>query len=931
LIRWRDRRFFLAALAGFISLSFVCQSFVPMGLRAQTPQESRILRAISDSDVRQLRGNLHPLARAEFDRGKVADSTVLTRITMFFSSSASQQAGLSQLLAEQQDRASLNYHQWLTPREFGARFGLSESDLNKITAWLESRGFVVQDVPESRNAVSFSGSAAQVAAAFSTGIHRYIVNGEQHYANAAEPSVPATLDGVVSAIAGLNDFRPRPRIVQHNAAPPQRNLTDGTGNHFLGPADFGVIYDVNPLYSRGIDGTGQKIAIAGQSDIQLGDIQQFRTLMNLPAVTPQILLVPGSADPGFANSDFEEADLDVEWAGAVAKNATIIYVNSTNAWWSLQYAVTSDIAPVVSVSYGACEPDLSASEMQIFTQIGQQANAQGQTIVAASGDGGAAGCDAALVQQATHGLAVSVPASLPYVTAVGGSEFNEGAGTYWTATTNASGGSALSYIPEIGWNDTSTIYGIEATGGGASTLFSKPQWQAGAGVPNDGVRDVPDVSLNASANHDGYLICDESYNSNTKAFTPVCPNGAFGGFSGVGGTSASTPAFAGIIALLNQATNSRQGNVNYGLYQLAASAPSSFHNIVGGNNIVPCQVNPPTPNCPTSGNSSGLMGYSAGPGYNVVTGLGSIDASLLASDWASVSLPPDFSITISPPNLALARGGSTTAQITVADLGGLTGVPSLSCSVPAIFVAVTCSVTSTGTSVFTLTVTSANSSAAWHPGFYLGFRDLLSWRNASMAERLYAASHAHVLALWVFVAFALCGFTCMFAAGKLKLLPLFGAACCAVVVIGCVGGASSGGSSNGTRILNAPVSIQLTPQTAVLGANEQQQFTAMVANTSNNSVNWSLTPAVGSVSVMTGSGIAAGAASGSGISTLGLYTAPSTFTANQSVTVTATSVADPTRQASATVLLVPTQTGSIQVTGSLNGKTHTLSISLTVK
>lgn len=906
-----DRRVFLAALAGFVSLGFA-----PTGLRGQAAQQDRILPAISNSEVRQLRGNLHPLARPEFDRGKVADSTVLPRITMFFSPSPSQQGELGQLLSEQQDRASPNFHRWLTPSEFGARFGLSENDRDKIVSWIESRGFVVRDAPESRNAVSFSGSAAQVAAAFATEIHRYVVDGEEHYANATEPSTPAALDGIVSGIAGLDDFRPRPRIVQRNSAPPQGNFTDGTGNHFLAPADFGAIYDVNPLYNRGIDGTGQQIAVAGQSDIQLSDVQEFRALMNLPAMNPQILLVPGSPDPGFANGDFQEADLDVEWAGAVARNATIIYVNSNNAFSSLQYAVTSDIAPVISVSYGTCEtPNLGASQLQIFTQIGQQANAQGQTIVAASGDAGAAGCDAARTPQATKGLAVSLPASLPYVTAVGGSEFNEGTGSYWSATNNANKGSALSYIPEIGWNDTSATLGIEATGGGASIFFSKPQWQAGAGVPSDGVRDVPDVSLNASANHDGYLICDETPNSGT--FTPVCPNGPVGGFDGVGGTSASTPAFAGVVALLNQAMNSRQGNINYGLYQLAASAPSAFHNIVSGNNIVPCQTS--TPDCPTSGTSSGLMGYSAGPGFNEVTGLGSIDASLLAGNWGSLSLPPDFSMTVSPPNLTLLRGSTTTAQVNFADLGGLSGVPSFSCSVPSIFVAVTCSVTSAGagTNAFTLTLTSANGAAASDPG--LG--DLPLSQNAPMAEGATAALHAHLLGFWALAVFMISGITCLIAAGKLKLLPFFGAACCAIVVIGCVG-AASGGKSAG---------IQLTPQTAVLGANDKQPFTASVANISNTAVNWSISPNLGNVSVVTGSGIAAGAGSGPGNSALGLYTAPPTFTANQSVTVTATSVADPTKQASATILLVPTQAGNIQLTGTLNGKTHTLSIPLTVE
>ena len=455
--------------------------FVAAISHAQGVPENRIRTAISDSDVRQVQGNVHPLARPEFDRGKIADSTLLPRVTIFFKPSPSQQAALSRLLSEQQDRSSPNYHRWITPQEFGASFGLSQNDLAQVTSWLESRGFVVSDIPASHNAVSFSGSAAQVAAAFGTSIHRYAQNGEEHYANLTEPSIPAALAGVISGIAGLNDFRPKPRVIRRNLAGAKPDFTDGTTTHFLSPADFSVIYDVQPLYSRGINGTGQKIAIVGQSDIQISDIREFRSLMGLPANDPQVVLAPGSSDPGMKDGDLQEADLDLEWAGAIAQNATLIYVNAMSAWDSLQYAITSDLAPVISISYSACEVlEFSSSDAQSFALLGQQANAQGQTIVAASGDSGAAGCDPLFATQATKGLAVSMPASMPYVTAVGGTEFNEGSGTYWNTTNNGNNGSVLSYIPEISWNESIVGLGIEATGGGASTFFTKPSWQSGA-------------------------------------------------------------------------------------------------------------------------------------------------------------------------------------------------------------------------------------------------------------------------------------------------------------------------------------------------------------------------------------------------------------------------------------------------------------------
>lgn len=865
--------------------------------RAQAPLQDRIVNAVRDSEVTQLRGNIHPLARAEFDRGKAADAMLLPHVSMLFTMTPSQQAALSQLISEQQDRGSANYHRWLTPQEYGARFGLGQNDLNKVVSWLESRGFVVLEVAASRNAVSFSGSAAQVAAALHTEIHHYEVNGESHYANSSEPSVPAALAGVVSGFTGLNDFRPKPRIIRRNLPGAKPNYDFGQGEHFLAPDDFATIYDIQPLYSRGIDGTGQQIAIVGQSDIQLGDIREFRTLMGLPAKDPQIVLVPAASDPGMREEDLLEADLDLEWSGAVAKNATLIYVNAANAWDSLQYAVTSDLAPVISFSFSACEPLFTPSEIPFFISIGEQANAQGQTIVVASGDSGAAGCDDPSKPQATKGLAVNLPASLPYVTAVGGTRFNEGSGTYWGTSNDANGGSALSYVPEVAWNDNSPSYGIYASGGGASRLFSKPIWQFGAGVSNDGVRDVPDISLSASAAHDAYLICDETFNANTNQFTPVCPNGAIGGFDAAGGTSASTPAFAGVVALLDQSMNSPQGNINYILYALAGISANPFHDITSGSNAVPCQTNPESPDCPASGSSVGFIGYAAGQGYDMATGLGSVDANAMIGAWPSVTLSPDFDISVSPPNITLNRGGVATAQVTVSAVGGLKGAASFACQVPAIFVGVACSVANGGPNVFTLTLSAANGGTSAAPNLQTGWHEFGAGLDS--------------LTRWLLVG----GIVICWRAGRKRTrVRLLAAGCClAAVLIGCAGGTSRGPGGPGG---SASASIRLTPTSAYLGANEQQQFTATVLNSSNTSVNWSVSPAMGSISSV-------GQANG-------LFTAPSDFGANQSVTVTATSVANPSTQASATVLLVSPEAGAIQLTGSLNGMSHTVAISVKV-
>jgi Pro-kumamolisin, activation domain len=894
---------------------------------AQTQLRDRIRTAINDSDLTQLRGNVHPLARAEFDRGKVADSTRLSRVTMFFAPSPEQQTALTQLLSEQQDRASLNYHRWLRPQEFGIRFGLSQNDLGKIISWLESRGFVVQEIPASRNAISFSGSAAQLASAFGTEIHRYVVNGQQHYANAGQPSVPAALAGLVSGFAGLNDFRPKPKMLRRMDTLPRPNFTDGTTNHFLAPADFELIYNVTPLYSRGLDGTGQRIAIVGQSDVQLSDIRQFRSLMDLPANDPQIVLVPGSADPGMTDGNLQEADLDLEWAGAVATNATLIYVNSVNAWQSLHYAVTQNIAPVISVSYGACEADFSTSDVQAFLALGQQANAQGQTIVVASGDSGAAGCDTPFTQQATQGLAVVLPASLPYVTAVGGTEFNEASGNYWNTSNNAANGSVLSYIPEVAWNDSFSGFGIEATGGGASTLFTKPLWQAGPGVPNDGVRDVPDLSFSASANHDGYLICDESYNSTTNTFTPVCPNGFFGGFAAVGGTSAPTPAFAGIVALLNQSMNSPQGNINYTLYSVARIAASPVHDITSGDNLVACRTNPSSPDCAASGSVTGYMGYSTGTGYDLATGLGSVDAGALINAWPSAGLSPDFEITVSPSSLTLNRGSIATAEIVVNDVGEMTGVPSLACSVPAVFVGVTCSIAPRGGNIFTLTLSAPNNAQLASANISTGtqpagrapnpFAALITPHGVRLNSLHPRGAAPLPLAVCLLIAcVAIAGHVSRRSKGRTRFASFFALACGAAALLGCAGATSRDGGS--AQALSVAASLQVAPQSAMLGQNQQQQFTASMGNSSNASLLWSVSPSVGNSSASASDPAAA------------VYTAPSTISARQMVTLTATNVADPTKQASATILLLPPESGAIQVTGSLNGLTHMVAVSLKV-
>jgi uncharacterized protein (TIGR03437 family) len=557
-----------------------------------------------------LRGHVNPQARAQNDQGPVESGFAVSGMTLMLKPSAAQRAALQLLLAEQQDPASPKYHQWLTPDQYAAAYGASADDLNRVTGWLKAQGFTVDSASNSRLYISFSGTAAQAGTAFRTQIHRYRVNGRMHYANATEPSIPAEFSRLVSSIRGLNDFHLKPRL---RAAHPEMNSSSGT--HHLAPDDIATIYNIAPLYQAGIDGSGQKIAVVGQTNVNLSDIQQFRSKFNLPAPNLTKVLAPGSKNPGISADDLPEADLDIEWSGAVARNAQIVYVYSTDVIQSLIYAIDSNVAPVLSMSYGACEP-ADLVDLPGYQQLAQQANAQGMTWVTAAGDSGAGDCEDQGATIAQNGLAVDAPAVIPEVTAMGGTTLNEG-GAYWGASNDANSASALSYIPETVWNDTPAGFGLASGGGGASVFFPQPSWQTAAGVPNDGARHVPDISLSSSAEHVGYYVYS---------------NGSAGYY---GGTSVAAPGMAGIVALLNQYLSSTGaqsraglGNINPQLYRLSQSTPGIFHDITTGDNNVPCVAG--TPNC-----TGGSFGNSAGPGYDSATGLGSVDAYNLVHGWSS--------------------------------------------------------------------------------------------------------------------------------------------------------------------------------------------------------------------------------------------------------------------------------------------------------
>ena len=651
-------------------------------------------RVIDDSDVVALPGNVHPLARLQFDTGPAPPSLPMERMILVLRRSADKQADLDQFLAALQDPTSSDFHQWLTPEEFGNRFGPFPEDIDAVTGWLTSHGFVVEAVGKGKSWINFSGTAADVKAAFQTTIHIYRVNGRLHHANAEDPSIPRGLADVVAGVASLNDF---PRKPMHNSIGPavQPYYTSG-GTSSLSPGDFAIIYDVNALYTAGIDGSGQTIAIVGRTHPPGTEWGTFRTMMGLPPSPPNTpTVIVNGPDPGDLGGDEDiEADLDVEWSGAVAQKATIIFVTSATTDTtdgvdlSAQYIVDNKLAPVMSTSFGECEADLGATENQFYYNLWSQAAGEGVTAFVSSGDSGAAGCDADNSSRASHGQAVNGLASTPYNVAVGGTEFDEGSGTYW-GTNNGYYTSALGYIPEVVWNESGDDDGSDlyATGGGLSIEYPKPAWQVAPGVPSNNSRCVPDVALSSAA-HDAYLV------------------ETLGALYEVYGTSAASPSMAGLMALIVQKAGVWQGNANTRLYQLGnaqygAGGSAVFHDITSGNNSVP-----------------GVTGYSAGAGYSCTTGLGSTDAYALVMNWAP------FTIAASPNAFSIDQGSAGTSTIQTDGLGSFNSAVALSASglpagVTATFSPATIAAPGSGSSTMRITV-GASSPAGTYPVTVIG-------------------------------------------------------------------------------------------------------------------------------------------------------------------------------------------------------------------
>jgi subtilase family serine protease len=672
-------------------------------------QQNRVAAPIDSRSMMALRGSVDPHVATQYDVGRMNPDAAINGITMYFAPTAEQKAELDALVQAQQTPGSPEYHQWLTPSQYASLFGMSSADVAQVQSWLQSQGFTVERVSNSRTSITFSGSAGQVETAFGTEMHQYAIEGVRHFANATNVSVPSALAGVVQSVRNLNDFRPLPQVRYHTGvtAGATPAFTDAqTGDHFLTPDDVATIYDITPAYNSGDTGSGQTIAVLGQSQIAVTDIENFQKAAGLTVQDPTITLVPGTGTSAVSAGDEAESDLDLEYSGAIGRGATIDFVyvgNNSNfsVYDAMQYAVDNRIGTILSLSYGTCELALGQSDYTTLDAIVEQGASQGQSLMAASGDDGSTSCWAtpgmSLTQQETP--AVNYPASSAFATGVGGTEFpaaDAAAGntTYWkTASGSDVISSARSYIPEMVWNDDSAAIGAEfgaadalsSGGGGVSTFAVRPSWQTGVtGIKSGSFRLVPDVSLDASADVAGYLYCT----SDTSAWSTGQKASCTSGFRDAstqdltigGGTSFSTPIFAGMVSILNQKTNSTgQGVVAAALYPLAANAATyatAFHDITNGTN----ECTAGSKYCSTAGASE----YSATVGYDEASGLGSVDFNNLLSVWSGATTPPldESTTTVTPATTTPASGANDVITIAVApSSSSVTGTPTGTLSV----------------------------------------------------------------------------------------------------------------------------------------------------------------------------------------------------------------------------------------------------------
>jgi hypothetical protein len=738
----------ISRLAGTLALFLVLCSLGiragAQGLPLDPSVQPSITQPLDNSRVVPLGGQIRPEAVARNDDGALPDATPLPHLLLQLKRPLDQEQKVQQLIERLHDPNSPDFHRWLSAAEFGARFGLAVQDIRTITRWLEQQGFQVNAVYPNGTLIDFSATAGQIRAAFQTELHRLRVGSETHFANLTAPQIPAALSGVVAGIVGLHDFKP------HRQYHPRINYTASVGNLLIVPADLATIYNLNPLFSAGISGQGQTVVVIEDTDVySTSDWSTFRSVFGLSGYTggslAQIHPAPPSganncSDPG-RNGDEGEAILDAEWASAAAPSAGILLASCSNTPDGLLIAIQNLVnsatpPPIISVSYGECEAQ--NTDTAAYNAAYQQAVAEGISVFVASGDWGAAVCDAsnAPTPAATHGIGVNALASSPYAVAVGGTDFsdvsNGTSSNYWNATNSATFGSARSYVPEIPWNDScastliarfvsgsSLTYGssgfcnsatarndglinIIGGSGGPSKVFAKPSWQAGfAGLQADGMRGLPDVSLFAGNGVWGhyYVFCwsDPGQSRNGAA---AC-TGAPSSWSGAGGTSFAAPILAAMQALVNQQNGGAQGNPNPVYYALAQSeygssgnagcnasatgGPASsciFYDVTQGDDDVPCTG---SNNCYLPSGTYGVLStsngayapaFAASAGWDFASGIGTVNANNLVRGWRPfVSVAVSGSGTVTTSPAGINCGTNCGAAFQTGGLVTLTATP----------------------------------------------------------------------------------------------------------------------------------------------------------------------------------------------------------------------------------------------------------------
>ena len=753
-----------------VALLFSTLSILILSTSALAQAPILITQTVDESKLVTLAGNTRPEATAKNDRGVVSDTLLLDHMLLQLKRSPQQERALRQYIDSLQNRHSPNYHHWLTAKQFGKRFGLATQDLGTITQWLESYGFKVNVVYDNGVLIDFSGTAGQVRAAFHTEIHQLDVKGEKHIANMSDPRIPAALAPAMVGVVSLNDFKPH---TNYKSRPDYTFSGCGPTCYAVVPGDLATIYNLNPLFTAGTSGQGQTIVVVEDTDLYTtADWNTFRSTFGLSSYTAgtltQVHPAPPSGtnnciDPG-VNGDDGEAIIDAEYASAAAPSAAIQLAacEDTTTFGGLiaiQNLLNESGTPpaIISMSYGECEAGGGAALNAAFSTAFQQAVTESVSVFVSAGDSGAASCDQN-DPAAYYGIGVSGWASSPYNVAVGGTDFGdsyEGTNsTYWNASNSSTYESALSYVPEIPWNDScasvlaaqyltgsSLTYGTAglcnntnlineygllttaagsggpsacATGspavlgvvGGTCAGWPKPTWQSGSsliggqpvyGMPNDGVRDLPDVSLFAANGVWGhfYLFCYSDPNNGGVPCT-----GAPDNWSGAGGTSFASPIMAGIQALVNQSAGGAQGNPNPIYYQLAAneygasgstSCNSTLGNAAGSSCVFyDVTLGDMDVNCaPYSGNTSyncyygndpngnGVLStssasyqpaYGTTTGWDFATGIGSVNATNLVNAWASANLYPTTTTLQSSENPS-KYGDSVTFTATVTTSG----------------------------------------------------------------------------------------------------------------------------------------------------------------------------------------------------------------------------------------------------------------------